>query len=197
MTLQSLQHHLRSPFVGAASPAVLISRHVHHLKLPSIRVQADVTVAFRWRHSVLPRSVPSARQKCKGEGGSLSVLPSTPSICPLTPARAFNKIASFHLFFSFRPSWSSSTPAYGTLLPWERTMRRPLPVSPFFRFIFPVLFLRRFRHSAKDSLSLALSVSLPLALLPNLATCGPFCFVERMISSHQRVSAYHTVHPLV
>lgn len=28
-----------------------------------------------------------------------------------------------------RPSWSSSTPACGTLLPWGRTTRKPSPVS--------------------------------------------------------------------
>ena len=44
------------------------------------------------------------------------------------------------LVFSFRPSWSSSTPAYGTLLPWGRTMRRPSPVSPLFSHLFSLCF---------------------------------------------------------
>lgn len=43
--LRSLQHHWRSPSVASASPAVLISPHVHHLKLASRRVRASVTVA--------------------------------------------------------------------------------------------------------------------------------------------------------
>lgn len=71
------------------------------------------------------------------------------------------------LFFSFRPSWTSSTPAYGTLLPWGRPTRRPLPVSPLlFLSLAPSLiyFLSasrcRFRHSAKAALSLSLSPSL-------------------------------------
>lgn len=87
----------------------------------------------------------------------------------LGPALMINEIASLHLFFSFRPSWSSSTPAYGTLLPWGRTMRKPLPVSLFFPIYFPCASLCRFRHSAKDFLS------------PDLATCGPFCFTEKRI----------------
>lgn len=72
-----------------------------------------------------------------------------------------------YLSFSlFRPSWSSSTPAYGTLLPWGRTMRRPLPVSPppfFFSFLiyFLCAFRCRFRHTAKPALTLSPSLSSP------------------------------------
>ncbi len=93
------------------------------------------------------------------QGGSLS--------CPpLTPALLINEAATSHpsLVFSFRPSWSSSTPAYGTLLPWGRTMRRPLPVSPF----FPHLFSRcRFRHIARQH---SLSLSPPLSPCISLST---------------------------
>lgn len=83
----------------------------------------------------------------------------------LDPALMISETASSHLslVFSFRPSWSSSTPAYGTLLPWGRTMRRPLPVSPFFfSFIFSVLC--RFRHTAKPALSLRIFLLLSLSL---------------------------------
>lgn len=81
----------------------------------------------------------------------------------LEPALLISETATSHLsfVFSFRPSWSSSTPAYGTLLPWGRTMRRPLPVSPFFfSFIFSVLPARcRFRHTAKPALSVSFFLS--------------------------------------
>lgn len=67
------------------------------------------------------------------------------------------------LVFSFRPSWSSSTPAYGTLLPWGRTTRRPSPVSPFF-FFSHLFSLCRFRHSAKPPHSLRLFLFPSLSL---------------------------------
>lgn len=85
----------------------------------------------------------------------------------LDPALMISETASSHLslVFSFRPSWSSSTPAYGTLLPWGRTMRRPLPVSPFFfSHLFSLcsagLGTRPSQHSLSVSFSFFLSLSL-------------------------------------
>lgn len=134
------------------APAVLISRHVRHLNLASLRVRASVTVAFLPSLALRPLYVPQTQRRRRK-----SIPPTTPDPRP-PPIKAPPFICS-----SFRPSWSSSTPAYGTLLPWGRTTRRPLPVSPFLffsDFIFPVLFLRRFRHSAKASRSLARSLYL-------------------------------------
>lgn len=88
------------------------------------------------------------------------------SSLPLTPAPLISESSTSHpcLIFSFRPSWSSSTPAYGTLLPWGRTMRRPSPVSTFFSHLFSLcsLFHCRFRHTAKPALSPFLFLSLSL-----------------------------------
>lgn len=84
-----------------------------------------------------PMSRSPLRRQDDGDGGAGSL-----SGPPLTLLGPTNEIASFQpfFFFSFRPSWSSSTPAYGTLLPWGRTMRKLLPVSPFFFSLFSDLF---------------------------------------------------------
>lgn len=111
----------------------------------------------------LCRSSPSGRRPSGGSVSARKQRRRWKSICSaLDPALPINEIASFHLFFSFRPSWSSSTPAYGTLLPWGRTMRKPSPVSPFSPIYFPSAFLCRFRHSAKDSVSLSLQIEIPV-----------------------------------
>lgn len=77
----------------------------------------------------------------------------------LDPALLISETATSHLslVFSFRPSWSSSTPAYGTLLPWGRTMRRPLPVSPFFLIYFLCASLQVQAHSQTSTLSVSSS----------------------------------------
>lgn len=79
----------------------------------------------------VPMSRSPLRRQDDGDGGAGSL-----SGPPLTLLGPTNEI----VFFSFRPSWSSSTPAYGTLLPWGRTMRKLLPVSPFFFSLFSDLF---------------------------------------------------------
>ena len=114
----------------------------------------------------------------------------------LDPALLISETATSHLFlvFSFRPSWSSSTPAYGTLLPWGRTTRRPLPVSPFFSHLFSPcsLFHCRFRHMAKPTLS----VCYPLALAVYIAIYLSFCLAKKgqYLSSCQIGKPYHVVH---
>lgn len=150
---------------AAAPPALPITHHVHQRRRrASGRVRTDVTVP----------PPPSGRRRrrrrlCEG-AGSLSGPPPT-----LLGPR--NEIASFQpFFFSFRPSWSSSTPAYGTLLPWGRTMRKLLPVSPFFFSLFSDLFSLCFSLQVQ-----ALGQGLHLSLSADLTTCGPFCFAEGRI----------------
>lgn len=100
----------------------------------------------------------------------------------LDPALVINETASSHLsllfFFlplSFRPSWSTSTPAYGTLLPWGRTMRRPFPVSPVFSSpLFSLCFsLQVEAHSQASALSLPPSLTASTYLL------FPFILLKR------------------
>lgn len=102
------------------------------------------------------------------------------------------------LVFSFRPSWSSSTPAYGTLLPWGRTTRRPSPVSPFF-FFSHLFSLCRFRHSAKPPHSLRLFPFLSLSLSPrpcvDLSTYLSFMPWDFNLLA-KRARPYHVMHSL-